>query len=318
MVKKILVTGALGQIGSELTSALREMYGVENVLATDIREKEEVQDSYYERLDVMDENSISFIVEKHGIDTVYHLAAMLSATAEKFPKKGWDLNMESLLSFLELAKDKKINQLFWPSSIAIFGADTPKINTEQNALAIPTTVYGISKRSGEFWCNYYHQKYGVDVRSIRYPGLISWKTRPGGGTTDYAVDIFYKAIEEKKYECFLAKNTALPMMYMDDAIRATIELMQADKEKLSVWTSYNLNALSFTPSEIAEEIKKLISDFLITYKPDFRQAIADTWPASIDDSIAQKDWNWNPKFDLTKMTHTMLENLKAKLALETE
>lgn len=318
MVKKILVTGALGQIGSELTSALREMYGVENVLATDIREKEEVQDSYYERLDVMDENSISSIVEKHGIDTVYHLAAMLSATAEKFPKKGWDLNMESLLSFLELAKDKKINQLFWPSSIAIFGADTPKINTEQNALAIPTTVYGISKRSGEFWCNYYHQKYGVDVRSIRYPGLISWKTRPGGGTTDYAVDIFYKAIEEKKYECFLAENTALPMMYMDDAIRATIELMQADKGKLSVWTSYNLNALSFTPSEIAEEIKKLIPDFLITYKPDFRQAIADTWPASIDDSIAQKDWNWNSKFDLTKMTYTMLENLKAKSALETE
>ncbi len=313
MTQKILVTGALGQIGSELTSALRDIYGEENVLSTDIQEKENINDPYYEKLDVMDENQISEIVSKHKINIVYHLAAMLSATAEKYPRKGWDLNMESLLTFLDLAKDKKINQLYWPSSIAIFGPDTPKNNTEQNALAIPTTVYGISKRAGEFWCNYYHEKFGVDVRSIRYPGLISWKTRPGGGTTDYAVDIYYQALEEGKYECFLSENTALPMMYMDDAIRATIELMQADKEKLTVRTSYNLNALSFTPKQIAEEIKKHLPDFEISYQPDFRQAIADSWPASIDDSVAQKDWNWKPEFTLEKMTDAMLGNLKEKL-----
>ena len=313
MTEKILVTGALGQIGSELTMALREIYGVENVLSTDIQESKNVYDPNYERLDVMDTDQVSEIIFKHEITIVYHLAAMLSATAEKYPKKGWDLNMESLFTFLDLAKEKKIKQLYWPSSIAIFGADTPKNNTEQNALAIPSTVYGISKRSGEFWCNYYHEKFGVDVRSIRYPGLISWKTRPGGGTTDYAVDIYYQALEEGEYECFLSENTALPMMYMDDAIRATIELMQADGDKLTIRTSYNLNALSFTPKEIAEEIKKHIPNFEISYKPDFRQAIADTWPASIDDSVAQKDWNWKPKFDLAKMTDTMLANLKEKM-----
>lgn len=316
MAHKILVTGALGQIGSELTEALRKIYGIENVLSTDIQESKNVCDPYYERLDVMDAGQISKMVSEHKITVVYHLAAMLSATAEKFPRKGWDLNMDSLLTFLELAKEKSIEQLYWPSSIAIFGADTPKYNTEQNALAIPATVYGISKRAGEFWCNYYHEKFGVDVRSIRYPGLISWKTRPGGGTTDYAVDIFYQALEEKKYECFLKKNTALPMMYMDDAIRATIELMQAEKEKLSVWTSYNLNALSFTPKELAAEIKSRIPEFEISYKPDFRQAIADSWPASIDDATARKDWGWKPEFDLAKMTDAMLENLKAKMAEE--
>lgn len=313
MTEKILVTGALGQIGSELTAALRAIYGEKNVLATDIQEPGNVQDPYYEKLDVMDADKIAEIVSKNEISIVYHLAAMLSATAEKFPMKGWDLNMDSLLTFLELAKEKKIKQMYWPSSIAIFGSDTPKNNTEQNALAIPATVYGISKRAGELWCNYYHEKYGVDVRSIRYPGLISWKTRPGGGTTDYAVDIFYQAIEEGKYESFLSENTALPMMYMDDAIRATIELMQADKEKLSVWTSYNLNALSFTPKELSDEIKKQMPEFEISYNPDFRQAIADSWPASIDDSVAQKDWSWKPEFDLEKMTQTMLKNLKEKL-----
>ncbi|MDD3771765.1 MAG: NAD-dependent epimerase/dehydratase family protein [Weeksellaceae bacterium] len=313
MTHKILVTGALGQIGSELTLALREIYGEKNVLSTDIKPKEEVNDPYYESLNVMDEEQIVSVVEKHQITIVYHLAAMLSATAEKFPRKGWDLNMKSLLTFLDLAKDKKIKQLYWPSSIAIFGPETPKNKTEQNALAIPTTVYGISKRSGEFWCNYYHEKYDVDVRSIRYPGLISWKTRPGGGTTDYAVDIFYQALETGNYECFLSENTALPMMYMDDAIRATIELMQADKNKLSIRTSYNLHALSFTPKELAEEIKKHLPDFKIRYQPDFRQAIADSWPASIDDSVAQKDWNWKPEFDLEKMSQTMLKNLKEKI-----
>ena len=308
-----MVTGALGQIGSELVAALRSIYGVENILSTDLKEYTEVNDPYYEKLDVNDNQRISDIIAENKIDTVYHLAAMLSATAEKIPMKAWDLNMNSLLHFLELAKENKISQLYWPSSIAIFGTDTPKNNTDQNALAIPATVYGISKRAGEFWCNYYHEKFGVDVRSIRYPGLISWKTLPGGGTTDYAVDIFYQAIQTGKYECFLSENTALPMMYMDDAIRATISLMQADGEKLSVRTSYNLNALSFTPAELADAIKKYLPDFEISYKPDFRQKIADTWPASIDDSIAQKDWGWKAEFDLDKMTKTMLENLKMKL-----
>lgn len=313
MTEKILVTGALGQIGSELTSALRNIYGIENVLSTDIQDPNKVVDPNYEQLDVMNAQLISEIVSKHQITIVYHLAAMLSATAEKYPQKGWALNMNSLLTFLELAKEKKIKQLYWPSSIAIFGKETPKENTDQNALAIPSTVYGISKKAGEYWCNYYFEKFGVDVRSIRYPGLISWKTRPGGGTTDYAVDIFYQAIEQGSYECFLSENTALPMMYMDDAIRATIELMQADPEKLSIRTSYNLHALSFTPSELAQEIQKHKPDFTISYKPDFRQEIADSWPASIDDQIAQKDWNWKPEFDLSKMTSTMLDNLTKKM-----
>ncbi|WP_395092270.1 NAD-dependent epimerase/dehydratase family protein [Vaginella massiliensis] len=311
----ILITGALGQIGSELIERLIKEYGKTNVIVTDIKPKEEVQiDCEYEQLDVLDADKIKHLVEKYQITTVYHLAALLSGTAEKNPALGWKLNMDSLLSFLDLAKDKKINKLFWPSSIGIFGPDTPKDNTPQNTIHTPTTVYGISKLAGEYWCNYYFEKYGVDVRSVRFPGLISWKTPAGGGTTDYAVDIFYKAIEEGKYTSFLNKGTYLPMLYMDDAIDAILQLMNAPKESLSIRTSYNLGGLSFEPEELANAIRKYLPDFTIAYEPDFRQAIADSWPSSIDDHVAKKDWNYAPKFDLDAMTKTMLDNLKQKLA----
>lgn len=311
----ILITGALGQIGSELTERLIKEYGKTNVIVTDIKPKEEVQiDCEYEQLDVLDADKIKHLVEKYHITTVYHLAALLSGTAEKNPALGWKLNMDSLLSFLDLAKDKKINKLFWPSSIGIFGPDTPKDNTPQNTIHTPTTVYGISKLAGEYWCNYYFEKYGVDVRSVRFPGLISWKTPAGGGTTDYAVDIFYKAIEEGKYTSFLNKGTYLPMLYMDDAIDAILQLMNAPKESLSIRTSYNLGGLSFEPEELANAIRKYLPDFTIAYEPDFRQAIADSWPSSIDDHVAKKDWNYAPKFDFDAMTKTMLDNLKQKLA----
>jgi nucleoside-diphosphate-sugar epimerase len=237
------------------------------------------------------------------------MAAMLSATAEKYPHKAWELNMTSLLGVLDLAKEKHIKQVYWPSSIASFGPTSPKVNTPQQTIMEPTTVYGISKLAGEHWCNYYHDKYGVDVRSIRYPGIISWKTKPGGGTTDYAVDIYFKAVEDKKYECFLSEKTRLPMMYMQDAVNATIQLMQADASKIKTRTSYNLAAISFTPEEIAAEIKKHIPEFEITYKTDFRQEIADSWPQVIDDSPARSDWNWNHEFDLSLMTEEMLKNL---------
>ena len=308
----ILVLGASGQIGTELTQKLREVYGETNVIASDIREgnAEMMASGPFEIIDATCKETILSVVQKYNVNKVYLLAAMLSATAEKFPQKAWDLNMSSLLAILDLAKEKHIQQVYWPSSIAVFGSSTPKNNTPQQTIMEPSTVYGISKISGEFWCNYYHQKYGVDVRSIRYPGIISWKTKPGGGTTDYAVDIYFKAIEDKKYECFLSENTRLPMMYMPDAVNATIQLMQEKSENIKIRTSYNLSAIDFTPKEIAAEIQKHLPDFQITYKPDFRQAIADSWPSSINDDHARKDWNWKHNFDLETMTKDILKNLK--------
>jgi nucleoside-diphosphate-sugar epimerase len=312
MSTKILIIGACGQIGTELTQKLRAIYGVENVIASDIRKLniDVVNSGPFEVVNALDFNQIQHLVEIHKIDEVYLMAALLSATAEKNPAFAWDLNMNSLFHVLNLAKAGKIKKIFWPSSIAVFGPTTPRENTPQYTIMEPSTVYGISKQSGERWCEYYHKIFGVDVRSIRYPGLISWSSPPGGGTTDYAVDIFYKALSEKKYECFLSSETKMPMMYMDDAIAATIQIMQAPAEQIKIRSSYNLAAMSFTPTEIASEIKKHIPDFNISYNPDFRQKIADSWPASIDDSSARKDWSWSHKFDIESMTKDMLEHLK--------
>ncbi len=311
MNPKILIIGACGQIGTELTQKLRKIYGTENVIASDIRKlnTDVVNSGPFEVVNALDFNQIEHLVEVHKITDVYLMAALLSATAEKNPAFAWDLNMNSLFHVLNLAKAKKIQKIFWPSSIAVFGPTTPKENTPQYTVMEPSTVYGISKQAGERWCEYYHNIYGVDVRSIRYPGLISWSTPPGGGTTDYAVDIFYKAISDKKYECFLSSETKMPMMYMDDAIDATINIMKAPAEEIKIHSSYNLAAMSFTPTEIAAEIKKHIPEFEITYNPDFRQKIADSWPASIDDSSAREDWNWSHKFDLESMTKDMIEHL---------
>ena len=312
MATKILIIGACGQIGTELTQKLRGIYGVENVIASDIRKLniDVVNSGPFEVINALDFNQIQHLVEIHEIEEVYLMAALLSATAEKNPAFAWDLNMNSLFHVLNLAKAGKIKKIFWPSSIAVFGPTTPRENTPQFTIMEPSTVYGISKQSGERWCEYYHNTYGVDVRSIRYPGLISWSSPPGGGTTDYAVDIFHKAISKKKYDCFLSSETKMPMMYMDDAIAATIQIMQSPKEKIKIRSSYNLAAMSFTPTEIAEEIKKYIPEFTITYHPDFRQKIADSWPASIDDSAAREDWNWSHQFDISSMTKDMLAHLK--------
>ncbi|WP_053990449.1 NAD-dependent epimerase/dehydratase family protein [Mangrovimonas sp. TPBH4] len=319
MSSKILIIGACGQIGSELTARLRSIYGNDNVIASDINYNnlDVVNSGIFEIVDAQDYASIKVCVEKYQIDTIYLMAAMLSATGEKYPIKAWDLNMDSLFHVLNLAKDGFIKHVFWPSSIAVFGPTTPKVNTPQHTVMEPTTVYGITKQVGERWCEYYHNKYGVDVRSIRYPGIISWKTLPGGGTTDYAVEIYHKALADGTYECFLSEATELPMMFMDDAINATVDLMQADADSLSIRSSYNVAAISFTPAQLAEEIKKHIPEFSISYKPDFRQDIADSWPKSIDDSIARNDWNWSHSFDMSKMTEEMLTNL-AKIQSEKE
>ena len=309
---KILIIGACGQIGTELTQKLRAIHGTNNVIASDIRKLniEVVNSGPFEVVNALDFNQIQHLVEIHQIDDVYLMAALLSATAEKNPAFAWDLNMNSLFHVLNLAKAKKIKKIFWPSSIAVFGPTTPKENTPQYTIMEPSTVYGISKQAGERWCEYYHNTYGVDVRSVRYPGLISWSSPPGGGTTDYAVDIFHKALSENKYECFLSENTKMPMMYMDDAIRATIEIMDTPSDNIKIRSSYNLAAMSFTPEEIALEIKKQLPDFSIQYAPDFRQKIADSWPASIDDSFARADWNWQQQYDLASMTKEMLAKLK--------
>lgn len=311
MSGKILIIGAGGQIGSELTYKLRAIHGDSNVIASDLNYNNLalVNSGTFEIIDAMDYASIKICCEKHNIDTIYLMAAILSATGEKYPMKAWDLNMESLFHILNLAKAKAIKKVFWPSSIAVFGPTTPTENTPQHTVMEPTTVYGITKQVGERWCQYYHEKYGVDVRSLRYPGIISWKTLPGGGTTDYAVEIYHEALKQKQYECFLSEDTALPMMYMDDAINATVNIMSADAEKVKIRSSYNLSGISFTPKEIADSIKKQIPEFKISYNPDFRQSIADSWPSSIDDTEAREQWNWKHQFDLDGITKDMLKNL---------
>lgn len=312
-MERVLIIGAAGQLGSELTKALSDKYGGENVIATDINPKALEKFDYCKStvLDIMDKDSVRNLVKKEQVKQIYHLAAVLSATGEKNPLFAWHLNMESLLFVLELAKEEKLDKVYWPSSIAVFGPNTPKVNTAQYCVKEPNTVYGISKQAGERWCEYYFQKYGVDVRSLRYPGLIGYKSLPGGGTTDYAVDIYHKAIAGEHFVSFLSEDTYLPMMYMPDAIKATLDLMHAPKENVKIRSSYNLSAISFSPKEIYESIKLTYPDFSISYAPDFRQAIADSWPDSIDDSHARADWGWKHEYDLQKMTADILENLPA-------
>lgn len=312
-MEKILITGACGQLGSELTTRLRAMYGKENVVASDISEpSENIADGPFELIDVLDKDKLAKTVAEYDIQQIYHLAAMLSAKAEQNMSQAWKLNMDGLLNILDLAKEESLDQVFWPSSIAVFGPDAPKKNTAQDAALNPTTVYGISKMAGEQWCAYYHQNFGVDVRSLRYPGLIGYKSMPGGGTTDYAVDIHYKALQHKLFHCFLNKGSYLPMMYMDDAIDATVQLMQADESDIQIRTSYNLAAISFSPDEIAEVIRKHVPDFEIRYEPDYRQKIADSWPDSIDDSPARQQWGWQHQYDLESMVEDMIANISER------
>ena len=309
--EKILVIGASGQIGVELTLALRKNYGNANVVASDLREENVLLKGSgpYVSLDVMNKEMLHVQVIRQNITQIYLLAAILSATGEKNPNLAWSLNMQSLLNVLDIAREEKLHKVYWPSSIAVFGPTSPKTNCPQQTIIEPSTVYGISKYAGEFWCHYFNHRYGVDVRSLRYPGLISYKSEPGGGTTDYAVEIFHAAKTEGKYECFLKKDTYLPMMYMPDAIRATVELMESDSAKISIRTSYNLSGMSFSPASIAAEIKKHIPGFVISYKPDYRQPIAESWPQSIDDSVARRDWHWKEEYNLENMTRDMLNNI---------
>lgn len=320
MESTTLIIGASGQIGIELTMALRQKKGNERVIASDIRATTDADllAGPYEILDILDKPSLEAIITKYNVKEVYLLAALLSATAEKNPEFAWRLNMEGLFNVLELAKANKITKIFWPSSIAVFGPTTPRINTPQHTVMEPTTVYGISKLAGERWCSYYHERYGVDVRSIRYPGLIGFRSEPGGGTTDYAVDIFHKAIESGSYSCFLKEDTELPMMMMEDAIRATITIMEAPIESIKERGGYNIAGCSFTPAQLTEIIQRTLPTFTITYNPDFRQAIADSWPASIDDSAAQNDWGWKSEYDTEKLCSTMLTEIRKKKAATLE
>ena len=312
MSEKILIIGSSGQIGTELVMELRKMYGNQNVIASDIKNssKQVMQSGPFETLDIMDEELLRKIVKKYQVTQIYLLAALLSATAEQNIELGWKLNMRSHSHVLDIARDGLVKKIFWPSSIAVFGPSTPKHNTAQNTIMDPGTVYGITKLAGERWNEYYYNKFGVDIRSIRFPGLIGWKSEPGGGTTDYAVDIFHKAITEGKYECFLSENTELPMMYMPDAIRATIKLMEAPSKNIKIRSSYNLSGINFTPEQLSREIKKYIPKFCISYRSDFRQEIADSWPSSINDSDARNDWGWDPEYNLEKMTKDMVYNLQ--------
>ena len=312
----ILVIGAAGQIGSELVIELRKAYGHDHVFATDIKQPpaDILQGGPFQVLDVMDDKQLIHFIIRHKINQIYHLAAVLSGNAEKLPTQAWKINMDSLMNILEVAKMvEEVKKVFWPSSIAVFGPTTPRKNTPQLTVMEPVTVYGISKLAGERWCDYYFNKYGVDVRSIRYPGLVSYKTEPGGGTTDYAVEIYYEAIRHQQYECFLDKDTALPVLFMPDAIRATIQLMEAERSRLSIHSSYNLGGISLTPHQIFQEIRKQIPEFTIRYNPDFRQAIADSWPHSVDDTIARVDWGFERTYDLEKMTGVMLKEVNNKI-----
>lgn len=306
---KILIIGAGGQIGIELAQELSLLYGSSNVIAADLKPIPALAVNPFEKLDVLDKDALLNIVKKHSISHVYLLAALLSATGEQNPMFAWKLNMEGLFNVLDLAKEKHIAKVYWPSSIAVFGPTTPSINTPQYTIMEPSTVYGISKQAGERWCEWYFHKFGVDVRSLRYPGLIGWKSAPGGGTTDYAVHIFHQALKNKTYECFLSAQTALPMMHMEDAIRATIEIMHVPSEQIKIRGSYNLAGISFTPEQIASEIKKHIPEFTISYNPDFRQAIADSWPKSINEDRAKEDWSWSSKYNLSSLVDNMLTNL---------
>jgi nucleoside-diphosphate-sugar epimerase len=314
MTTKILIIGANGQIGSELAVELAKRHGNDNVITSDVAPEGRVPALRHEMLDVTDAAALAAVVKRHGITQIYHLAAALSATGEQHPMWAWDLNMKGLLNVLELARTQKLDKIFWPSSIAAFGPSTPALDTPQTTVMDPTTIYGISKLAGERWCAWYHAKHGVDVRSLRYPGLISYKTPPGGGTTDYAIDIFHGALKAGRYTCFLEQGQALPMMYMPDALRATLELMEAPAEAITQRGSYNLAGVSFTPAEIAAEIKKHIPDFQIDYAPDFRQAIAASWPQRIDDRVAQADWGWKLEYDLAAMAQDMLTQLRPQLA----
>jgi len=315
--EKILIIGACGQIGVELTLALRKVYGSDNVIATDIRNEHALLKGTgpYYSLNAMDTAATYELVKRESITQIYLLAALLSATGEKDPKRAWDINMESMLGVLDIGVQEKLSKIYWPSSIAVFGPTTPRDHTPQQSIIEPRTVYGISKYAGELWCQYYHQRWGLDVRSLRYPGLISWKSEPGGGTTDYAVEIYIEALKKGRYTCFLSETTYLPMMYMDDAIRGTIELMEVSADKIKTRMAYNISAMSFSPREITAAIQYHIPEFKVDYNPDFRQQIADGWPKSIDDRAARADWGWQHEFDLNRMTYDMLKQLKKKLQL---